>query len=118
MCELANWAVAKKYGPCRGGDQNHHILNRSQLMKAKAAKKFCEETHPEIFIAKICAAHNTSRMADTKEARRYLLQRRVANFGYEYVSGVLEELQTKFKVPRPELTARALLERPKSPKCY
>lgn len=107
-CELAGYRI-----PCAGGIQNHHLISRGALQKAKAAKKYCEKEHPEIFIRKICAAHNTSRVADTKWARRVLVRKSTKIFGIEFVKGVIDNVS--WKVPRPELSYKGIMAAPLPP---
>lgn len=104
-CELAGYRI-----DCAGGIQNHHLINRSALQKAKAAKKYCEKEHPEIFIRKICAAHNTTRIADARWARRILLRQSTELFGSEYVTEVVDAVP--WKVKRPELSYRGIMSAP------
>ncbi len=107
-CELAGYRIT-----CAGGIQNHHLISRGALQKAKAAKKYCEKEHPEIFIRKICAAHNTSRVADTKWARRVLLRQSKELFGIEYVKDVIDNIP--FKVRRPEMSYKGIMSAPLPP---
>ena len=104
-CELAGERI-----PCAGGLQNHHLISKGKLQKAKAAKKYCEKEHPEVFIRQICAAHNTSRLADTKWARRLLLKRAVADFGIEYVRDIVNGIP--WKVARPGMSYKAIMSAP------
>ncbi|KKM95323.1 hypothetical protein LCGC14_1189410 [marine sediment metagenome] len=104
-CELQGERI-----PCAGGLQNHHLISKGKLQKAKAAKKYCEQTHPEIFIRQICAAHNTSRIADTKWARKKMTKNAVADFGVGYVRPIIDEIP--WKVPRPELSYKAIMAVP------
>ncbi len=95
---------------CAGGIQNHHLINRSALQKAKAAKKYCEKEHPEIFIREICAAHNTTRIADTRWARRVLLRQSAELFGIEYTKDIVNKIPWKIK--RPELSYKGIMSAP------
>lgn len=109
-CELAGYRI-----DCSGGEpQNHHLVSRSALQKATAAKKYCEKKHPEIFIRKICAAHNTTKIADTKWARRVLVRKSTKLFGIEYVKGALSGVP--WKVPNPKFSYRAIMAAPLPPK--
>ncbi len=108
-CELRGYRI-----DCSGGEpQNHHLISRGALQKATAAKKYCEKEHPEIFIRKICAAHNTSRVADTKWARRVLLRQSKEIFGIEYVKSIVNGIP--FKVPRPEMSYKGIMAAPLPP---
>jgi hypothetical protein len=104
LCEL------RILGGCAGPLQVHHILNRGKLNAIDGWKDYCEKEHPHIFLAHICAAHNVSRIADTKWARALLLKKRVNLFGGEYVAGVLDELRRKSKTGIPEWRLEALME--------
>ena len=102
FCEL------RCIGNCSGPLERHHIINRGHLRSVAKGLKYCDD-HADVLIADICHAHNTSRIADTKQARAYLLQKRVDLFGAEYVSGILEGLRALCRVPPPEWSLGALL---------
>ena len=104
FCEL------RHLGGCSGGLQTHHVLNKGKVRVIDGWKKYCEVQYPHVFLATICAAHNTSRIADTKKARAYLLQKRADLFGYDYISGVLDGLRASSKTGIPEWKLEALLE--------
>ncbi len=101
QCEL------EPFGPCEGGLQRHHIIPRAALMKAKAAKKYVEKTHPEVLMANVCVRHHES--AQTKRNKGRLIRGKCTLFGTEYVTEVLDELRALFKGPRPELRLEAIL---------
>ena len=104
-CELAGYRI-----DCAGGIQNHHLISRGALQKATAAKKYCEKDYPEIFIRGVCAAHNTTKIADTKWARRVLLRQSAQLFGIEYVKDIVNGIP--WKVARPELSYKAIMAAP------
>lgn len=102
QCELSH------LGGCSGPLQRHHVLNRGHLRNIPKALKYCDD-HADVLTAQICAAHNTLRVADTKQARAMLLQARVDSFGYDYVSGVLEGLRALTKSHPSEWRLEGLL---------
>ena len=104
-CELAGYRI-----DCAGGIQDHHLISRGALQKATAAKKYCEKEHPEIFIRDICAAHNSTKIADTKWARRVLVRKSKETFGIEYVKDVLDAVP--WKVPNPKFSYKAIMAAP------
>ncbi|KKN21769.1 hypothetical protein LCGC14_0921950 [marine sediment metagenome] len=100
-CEL------EPFGPCEGGLQRHHIIPRAALMKNKGAKRYVEQSHPEVLMADVCAKHHEN--AQTKYNKALLIWGKCVTYGAEYVGGVLEDLQAEFKGPRPELGLEAIL---------
>ena len=108
-CELRGYRI-----DCSGGQpQNHHLFSRQKLRKAKKAKIYCEETHPEIFIRKVCANHNVSRIADTKWARRVFVKLSASPdmFGIEYVRDIIDNVPWE-PIPCPELSYKAIKSAP------
>ena len=92
---------------------NHHLINRAKLPKGSPARNYCEVIHPEIFIVPVCRSHNsTSKLADTKPARRIIVARLVEIFGIGYVKGTIDGLQEHFKIPYPELRYSAIMAAP------
>lgn len=104
----ASFCELRELGGCAGGLQRHHVLNRGKLRNIPGAMKYIEK-HSEILLADICAAHNTSRIADLKKARALLLQARVDLWGQDYVEGVLDGLRAATKTGTPEWKLSALL---------
>ena len=86
---------------CAGGIHHHHIINRSKLRGNKAARNYCEMQYPEIFLVQICANHNVSRWADTREAAGILIAHKVMLYGEDNVRKIWDGVP--WKVPRPEL---------------
>jgi hypothetical protein len=108
-CELHAW------GRCTRGLQMHHIINKSALRNAPEALAFVN-AHLEFFGAHVCAYHNVSRIADSGEARALFFRNRVEVWGEDYCKEMLEGIQARLKVRRPELELSAILAaRPKSP---
>ncbi len=95
---------------CEGRLHHHHIVPKAQLPKG-AIRDFADKTHPEVLKAWVCAAHHDkySGIAHTKQAKAFLMSKKCTLFGTEYVSGVLEQLRSMFKGPRPELRLEAIL---------
>ena len=112
FCELAGLWDHK----CSLGLHNHHVLNKSSLRNCPEALRFCEK-HPEFFLATVCGVANIGRIADSKEARSLLMQKREALWGRPFCEEMLEGVQSRLKVRRPELSLDALLsaEEPRQP---
>lgn len=87
---------------CGGRNHYHHIINKSKLRGNKAARHYCEVEHPEIFLAEVCANHNVSRWADTREAAGMLVRMKAEQYGEEYVRHIWDGVP--WKAPRPELS--------------
>ena len=96
---------------CEGRLHHHHIVPKAQLPKSNGIRGFADKTHPEVLKAWVCAKHHDkySGIAHTKKAKALLMSKKCTLFGTEYVSGVLEELRSMFKGPRPELGLEAIL---------
>ena len=90
---------------CSGGLQTHHIINRG---KARGNKRVRQELDCDELTIKICAAHNVSRIADTKEARAILLKQKIDEFGYDRMKNKINGLS--WKVKHQEFTLEAMLE--------
>ena len=103
LCPLQGYKVA-----CAGRPHRHHIINKSKLRGNKAARDYVEKEHPDIFLIEICANHNVSRWADTREAAGILLACKVAEYGEDYVREIWDAIP--WKVPRPELRFESLME--------
>ena len=114
QCELREWAMLNGYGPCGGGMDRHHIVSRNMLKGNKSARKFVDGFEPaHVFIADVCNYHNAqTKAADLPEARRLLLQNRVALYGYDYMSDVWKDLASLFKAFPPEWELHRLLSAP------
>jgi len=92
---------------------DHHLINKAKLPKGSSARYYCEYVHPEIFIVPICRLHNSvSKLADTKVGRKLIVMRLNEIFGIGYVKEVINGLQDEFKVPKPELTFKAIMSIP------
>ena len=106
LCELRFLAVFEDWPACEGDCQGHHMVNKS---KAKGnALKFINKNWG-VFGSDVCPVHNRDRYADTKVAQAYLLDKRIRDLGFEYVSGVWEEWKTHWKTFPPELEIEAIL---------
>jgi len=101
-CELAF------LGGCSGRIHRHHIVNRSRTRGNKAARKFVDD-NGWLFWADICEGHNVGRTADTKQAKRYLLSRRVDRYGIMTVGRTLAEFRKLFKSDASDLTIEGLI---------
>ena len=95
-CPLCGYKVV-----CAGRPHKHHMINKSKLRGNKAARHYVEVKHPDVFLVEICANHNVSRWADTREAASILLRYKVKLLGEDYVREIWDGIP--WKVPRPEL---------------
>lgn len=107
-CELAEWAMQNGWGPCCAGLTEEHIISKGMLVKNKAAKKLVNGKYKKYFIAHVCLTHNaTTKAADTKSARLYLLRKRWRQYGPAFAEAV-GELRNTFKVPPDYLSLEFL----------
>ena len=90
------------------GYNHHHLISKGRLRGNKAARAFVEHL-PDIFLPWVCGLHNTSRIADTKKARAYMLAQVIRRTGRYTVDVAFEQLRTYFKGPQPELRPEAIL---------
>ncbi len=99
-CALAGHKIK-----CGGGNQIHHIINRS---KARGNKVVRKELDCDELTAWVCAAHNAwSKLADTKESRSIMLWQKIDEFGYDVMEKKVNNLS--WKVQPHELTLDAML---------
>ena len=98
-CALKGYLVE-----CSGGCQLHHIINRG---KARGNPRVRQELDCNELTAWVCAKHNTTKLADTKEARAILLKQKVLEFGYDHMNNKINGLS--WKVPKPEFSLDAML---------
>ena len=83
----------------------HHILAKHLTRGSRAVRKASEV--PELF-ADICdICHSQTRRVESKEARRYLLQKRASEYGEDHMRTLVDNLP--WKVRYYELTWDALL---------
>ena len=94
----------------------HHLINYSKARGNKEVRKILksmvefqdgEPPHPKELTDWVCAGANVGRIADTKGAQCVLFQKKVKQYGYEYMSEYLAGLPWKY--PKPELRLEALL---------
>ena len=97
---------------------DHHLINKQKLPKGSSARYYAENFHPEIFIVPVCRLHNSvSKLADTPEGRKIIVERLIEIFDVGYVKEVIDGLQEHFKaynkftnpVPYPEFTFDAII---------
>ena len=103
-CELEGFNDVE----CGGRIHRHHLINKAKLKPSQ--KIYCEQEHPEIFFCDVCEFHNVMRWADTKQARRILLKKKVEIFGMEYVKEVVDNIP--WKVKHPELSFKGIMAAP------
>lgn len=88
----------------------HHIVNFSKAMGNKWVRALLKTNPPEL-TSWVCANSNVDRTADEPGAQSWLLEKKVAEFGYSYMRIYLNDYVGKhWKVPRPELRLEALLD--------
>jgi len=104
-CELEGFNDVK----CGGRIHRHHLINRGKLRGNTSARIYCEQ-HGEIFWCDVCEYHNVMRWADTKQARRILLKKKVEIFGTEYCKEVIDGIP--WKVKPPELSFQGIMAAP------
>jgi len=68
------------------------------------------EANGHLFMAWVCEGGNVGREADSREAQAFFWRNRIAQWGEEYCSEMLEGLRKLFKVPPADLRLEALLE--------
>ena len=98
-CALAGYQIT-----CSEDMHKHHIINRS---KARGNKVVRRELDCDELTADVCAKHNVSRIADTKECRSIMLWQKIDKFGYARMEKKVNGLS--WKVQPHELTLDAML---------
>jgi len=99
-CEL--WLLYAQHG---GRLDVHHIIPKAWTRNSPAARAYVDE-HPEL-LAWVCRRCNAAtKMADTEEARKFLLARRVVEYGESWMQHVVDDIP--WKKPHPEWTWRSL----------
>ncbi len=90
----------------------HHLINYSKARGNKEVRAILKDNYHEI-TSWVCANANGDRTADETGAQSWLLEKKVAEFGYSYMRYYLNEyIGQHWKIPRPELTLEALLAAP------
>lgn len=103
-CPLAGYRIA-----CSGRLHLHHIVNFTKARGNERLRRFLANNPPEL-TAYICADHNVSRWADTREARRRLLWYNSERYGEARVRRVYEQALALLKVVPPEWRWEAVCE--------
>ena len=96
---------------CGGRLHWHHILNRGKLTATQIA--YCHD-YPHLFLIEVCAFHNVTRMADSKKARAYLVQKKIDMLkaeGIKHAEGIMEGAidMIPWKVPPYELSYKGIM---------
>ena len=104
ICAFADAWEEFGWPPCGNGIHHHHAINKSKLAGNKRAKKLVETLYQDIFIVPVCGVHNVGRYADTKYARKYLLEL----WPRHYVEEALAHVRSCYKGDYPELSYEAL----------
>jgi len=102
-CALEGYAI--RCG--RGVFHRHHIVSMN-LARGNDEVHAILKRYPEEVIGLICPAHNTSKWADTPDARRVLLLQNIWRFGWSRMRAFVNGLP--WKVHHPELTLEAMLD--------
>jgi len=88
----------------------HHFISRGKLMSADAARKYCEVTHPEVFMVPVCNLHNAgTKIADSRKARKYILLRLIDTFGADYLKEVIDGVPWKVPSAHFDLTYEGIM---------
>jgi hypothetical protein len=98
----------KGYGSCRGRIHRHHWINRAKLRGNKKAKAYTDK-FADYFLVPVCAKHNLT-IADTKWARRVILERLVALHGVGVCRAVLDGIP--WKISNPEMSYFGIMAGP------
>jgi len=77
---------------CQQGRQVHHIFSDSMTQKNPEARKI---TYRPEFLAVVCGSGNTSRLADSTEARRELFRQSVEHYGRGAIWALASQLPMK-----------------------
>lgn len=100
ICALQGYMIA-----CSGRLSKQHIISKG-MARGNAQVRLeitCEE-----LLADVCLEHNSSKIADTRIARKILLLQAIQRYGWERIETVVNGLP--WKVPMHSLTLRAMLE--------
>lgn len=62
------------YGNCCGAIQQHHWMSKAPYRKSKPVRAYVKK-HEKFFTVDMCMAHNVGRIADTKWARKVILEK-------------------------------------------
>ncbi len=100
-CALEGYMVE-----CAGRLSKQHIISKGM---ARGNEQVREEITCEQLLADVCLeGHNTSKFADSREARKILLLQKINQYGWTVMEAIIDTLP--WKVPMHSLTLRAMLE--------
>lgn len=105
-CKLRELAIDLEWPACSDVLHKHHVLNKSLLKGNTKALRLVHKggKHEDWFTFWVCSHHNTSRYADTKIGRAYLLLWHRKS----ELEPILADLRDCYKDGYPELTFDAL----------
>ena len=96
------------HGACQGKIEAHHLISKGQARGNKRVRKLID--HLKI---PVCQFHNMGKWADTRWARKVLLQRFVEEIGEGWLQEFIDALPWKYQ-PR-WLTFDGILDGPEPP---
>jgi hypothetical protein len=90
---------------CAGRLSKQHIISKGM---ARGNEQVRLEITVEELLANVCLEHNTSKIADTRVARKILLLQAINQYGWDRIETAVDGLP--WKVHQHSLTLRAMLE--------
>lgn len=91
----------------------HHFINLGKLRRKSAARKYVNKL-AWFFEVDVCAVHNVSKIADTKWARKVILEQLDEEHGVGVSRAIVDGVP--WKVPPPELSHFGIMAGPSKEK--